>query len=102
MRPRIEWGVKLELATGAYFRVKRGQTIAEIARVFHTTPRLIAAENGLSAPPQAGQVLKIPERTGDLYVVRGGESKTLLCGSPEAFARKNASEALYIGQCVVL
>ncbi len=94
--------MKLELATGTYYRVKRGQRLEEIAAVFHTTPRILAAENGLSEAPWAGQVVKIPPSSGNLYTVRGGESKRLLCGSPATYDRKNAWGALYIGQCVVL
>ena len=94
--------MKLSLIQPTYYRVKRGQTISSIAKTYDLPPRLLAFYNNLKGEVEEGQVLAIPERQGNLYVVRGGESKTLLCGSPENFERKNGTQCFYIGQTVVL
>ncbi len=94
--------MKLLLETPALYRVKRGQTLSDIARVFRIPPRLLAAYNHLSSPPEEGSVLEIPSVNGNLYLVRGGESMTLLCGSRENFIKKNMTKYLYPGQLVIL
>lgn len=94
--------MELLLKECGYYRVKRGQTLSEIARVFLLPARVLAFANGLTEEVHAGQVLKIPARAGNLYRVRGGESKTLLCGSPESFERKNATACLYPAQEIFL
>lgn len=92
----------LKLLRPNVYRVKRGQTLEKIAAVYGVPPRLLAKENGLESEPQAGQVLRIPAGDYNLYRVRGGESKTKLCGSPEAFERKNGTRCLYPAQTVFL
>ncbi len=94
--------MKLFLHTPRLYRVKRGQTLEEIAAAFRLPPALIVKKNALTSPLKEGQVLVIPSEKGNLYTVRGGESKTLLCGSPEAFEKKNGTRCLYIGQTVFL
>ena len=74
------------------YRVKEGQKLMEIAAAFGVPPRLLAAVNGLEGEPDAG----------NLYTVRGGESKSLLCGSPARFFEKNRTHCLYPGQRVLL
>ena len=64
--------------------------------------RLLAVYNRLTEEPFFGQVLKIPPAAGDLYTVRGGETRSLLCGSPAVFRQKNGTDCLYIGQTVLL
>lgn len=98
----IECRVKLSLNVPPWYRVKRGQTISTIAKTFRLPPRLLAACNGLEGEAEEGQVLSVPAVEGNLYVVRGGESKALLCGSEEAFEQKNKTACLYIGQTVLL
>ncbi len=93
--------MKLFLVVPEYYRVKRGQTLCGVAQTFGLPPRTLARENGLTEELFAGQVIRIPPKTGDLYVVRGGESKTLLSGSPQKFEEKNGKH-LYIGQSVLL
>ncbi len=92
----------LSLERPAFYRVKRGQTICSVAKTYHIPPRLLAAENSLTEELSEGQVLRIPPAEGHLYVVRGGESKTLLCGSPENFRKKNGTDCFYIGQTILL
>lgn len=91
-----------ELEIPAYYRVKRGQTLLEIARAFRLPPRLLAAENGLTEEPRAGQILQIPSAEGNLYTVTGRESKTLLCGSHENFRSKNKTDCFYPTQTVLI
>lgn len=74
----------------------------KIASAYSVSPRLLARENGLRAQPFAGQVLRIPNECGNAYTVREGDTKSLLCGSEEGFARKNGSGVFYIGMQVVL
>lgn len=82
--------------------VKEGQTLENIAKTYSVSPRALARENGLKEPPFAGQILRIPKECGNAYTVREGDTKELLCGSAENFARKNGGEAFYIGMRVIL
>ena len=82
-------------------RVGRGQTLEDIAAAFGTTPRLLAARNALTASPAEGTYLSLPPAE-NVYRVRGGETKTLLCGSPASYFARNATPFLYPGQTVVL
>jgi len=94
--------VKLFLKESGLYRVKRGQTLKDLSRVFCCPERLIVLQNGLTQELWEGQVVSIPHCEGNLYTVCGGESKTLLCGSPEAFRQKNGTDCLYPMQIVVL
>lgn len=94
--------MKLSLDRKSYYRVKRGQTVSSIAAVYGCPPRVLAALNGLKEEVREGQVLLLPEKKYDLYTVRGGESKALLCGSEEKFAKKNMTKRLYPFQTVFL
>lgn len=97
----IRWRVELFLIRPAYYRVKHGQDLALIARTFGVTARVLAAANRLAAEPREGEVLFIPP-SGNVYVVQGGESRALLCGSSERFREKNATSFLYPRQEVML
>lgn len=92
----------LNLVRGEYIRVRKGQTLAAIAEAYGLPPRVVAAENGLTGEVSEGQILRLPRAEHNLYTVRGGESKTLLCGSPAAFERLNRTTRLYPGQKVFL
>lgn len=92
----------MELSYPEFYRVKRGQTLEEIARAFGLPPRVLAAENCLKAPPEEGEILRLPQETGNLYRVRGGESRAALCGSRERFLARNGTELLYPFQLVRL
>ena len=56
-----------------YYQVKMGQSLKEIADYFSVSERLIVRENGLSAPPKAGQILLIPKQRGNAYTVKAGD-----------------------------
>lgn len=99
---RIQYRVKLSLIVPAQYRVKRGQTLFTIAETFRIPPRVLAAVNALDGEVREGQVLTIPAERRNLYVVRGGESKTLLCGSPENFEARNRTKCLYPAQVIWL
>lgn len=93
--------MELLLDRHLYYRVKRGQTLVMVAAVFGVPPRLLASVNRLEGELCAGQVLRLPESC-NLYEVKGGESKRLLCGSEEAFREKNGTDCLYPTQIVSL
>ena len=99
---RIAWRVKLFLKDSVAYRVKKGQTLKDVAQAFSLPCRLIATFNGLTEEVREGEVLFIPEAEGNLYAVRGGESKTLLCGGSEKFKKKNGTSCLYPTQIVLL
>ncbi|MBO5045573.1 MAG: LysM peptidoglycan-binding domain-containing protein [Clostridia bacterium] len=92
----------LTLSRLKFYRVKRGQTIAQIARVFCIPPSVLVYENGLKEEVREGDVLTIPPQEGNCYLVRGGESKSLLCGNEEQFARKNKTSCFYPFQTIYL
>ena len=93
--------MELRLNRAAVYRVRRGQSLADIARAFGVTARLLAAVNHLTKEPEEGEVLVLPP-SGDRYVVRGGESRALLCGYPERFEARNGTRALYPGQEIII
>ncbi len=93
--------MQLSLPVPKFYRVKKGQTLTAVAKTFRLPPRLLASANRLSEEIREGQVLVLPAG-GDLYTVRGGESKALLCGSEEAFRTRNGTDVFYIGQTVLL
>ncbi len=94
--------MKLELEQKTYYRLKRGQSLADVANVYGVPPRVLASLNLLKEEPQEGQVLQIPAERRDLYTVHGGESKAMLCGSEKNFEERNRTKWLYIGQTVWL
>ena len=102
MSAGIAWRVKLLLKESGLYRVKRGQTLKSIASAFCCPERLIASLNALQEEVREGEILRLPEVEGNLYTVRGGESKTLLSGSEEQFFKKNQTHCLYPTQEVIL
>lgn len=99
---RIAWRVKLLLKENGTYRVKKGQTLKDVAEAFSLPCRLLAVFNGLTEEVREGEVIEIPQTEGNLYAVRGGESKTLLCGGAEAFEKKNGTACLYPTQKIIL
>ena len=99
----IRWrmGYELSLSRPRFLRVRRGMTLETIARAYCLPPRVLAAFNGLEQEPEMGQVLLLPEG-GNLYEVRGGETKALLSGSEQTFEEKNCTKRLYPMQKVLL
>ena len=83
-----------------YYQVKEGQTLTQIAAYFSVSPRLLARENRLTCPPRKGQILVIPNQTGNAYAVREGDTKALLCGNEENYESRNGTQAFYLGMSV--
>ena len=83
-----------------FYKVKMGQTVAQIADYFCISPRVLVKENGLQGEPHTGQILRIPPLKGNAYTVREGDDKALLCGSEERFEALNGTTVFYIGMCV--
>lgn len=94
--------MKLSVVVPRFYRVKRGQTLSAVASAFSLPPCLLVRENGLRGELRPGQVIRLPSCEGNFYVVRGGESKSLLCGSPARFEEKNGTARLYVGQRILL
>lgn len=82
--------------------VRDGQTLRRIAEYYSVSEFLLAKENALTGEPFEGSILKIPDETGNAYFVREGDTKSLLCGGDEAYARKNGTDVFYIGMRVIL
>ncbi len=76
--------------------------MGQIAAYFSLSPYLLARENGLTSPPNAGEILKIPAECGNAYTVREGDTKALLCGSEENYERLNGTTHFYVGMRVIL
>lgn len=85
-----------------YYKIKEGQTLLGIAEYFSVSEWLLVKENELKAPLRAGQLIVIPKETGNRYIVREGDTKELLCGSEEAYLRKNGTDVFYIGMRVII
>ena len=92
----------LKKEENTYYFVKSGQTVREIADFFCVAERLLVKENALKAQPHAGQILRIPQEKGNAYYVKAGDTKRLLCGSEENYAKKNGTNIIYIGMRVIL
>ena len=82
--------------------VREGQTLKEIAAYYSVSEYLLARLNGLHEPPFLGQILCVPSERGNAYIVREGDTKTLLCGSIESYEKKNGTDIFYIGMRVIL
>ena len=85
-----------------FYKVKEGQSVRQIAEYFSVSPYLLAKINGLKEEPSSGCILKIPNERGNLYTVKEGDSKALLCGSEEKYREKNGTDVFYIGMRVIL
>ena len=92
----------LKFENNRFYCVKEGQRLKEIAEAFCVSEYLLAKENSLTQEPLAGRILCIPKERGNAYTVKAGDTKTLLCGSDEAFLRKNGTENFYIGMRIIL
>ncbi len=87
----------LKMKRTKFYKVKKGQSLEEIAAAFSTSPWLLVKENGLTTQPFVGQILSIPDEVGNEYTVQAGDSKALLCGGEENYRRKNGTDVFYIG-----
>ncbi len=94
--------MKLALLEKKFHTVRKGQTLREIAWAYGCPQSILVKENGLTEEVKEGQVLRLPENRCHLYRVRGGESKTLLCGSKESYEKRNGTAVFYPEQTVWL
>lgn len=72
IRPRVAADEGLEIASGGYYTVKKGDTLSRIAKRFHTTPVAIARLNKFSTHQtlRVGHRLRIPgQLTGSQVTV---------------------------------
>ena len=92
--------LKIELRK--YYRVKKGQTLRDIAAAFCLSPHVLARENGLKSEVQEGQILYLPPFRGNAYTAIATDTPVLLCGSEENFYQKNGMVKVYPGMRVIL
>ena len=92
----------LKLEIPEFYKVQAGQTLKQIASVFSVSERLLIKENKLTEEVKKGQILRIPTERGNLYTVREGDTKSLLCGSEENYEKRNGTSVFYPGMKVVL
>ena len=92
----------LQLEVPQYYIVREGQTVKDISNAFCVAERALVKENALSQEVQKGQILRIPNERGNLYTVREGDTKSLLCSSEEEYERRNGTKIFYLGMRIVL
>ena len=92
----------LKVAKKQYYKVKKGQTLREVAEYFSVSEFLLARENNLRSPLWTGQILSIPKEKGNAYFVHEGDTKSLLYSSDDAYLKKNGTQVFYIGMRVIL
>ena len=92
----------LQLQWQKIYKVKYGQTLRQVAETFCVAERLLAQENALTEEIFEGQILRIPDTRGNAYTAKPEDTKTLLCGSDEAFVQKNGGSILYPSMRVIL
>jgi hypothetical protein len=85
-----------------FYKVKRGQTIREIAAAFSLPECALIAYNRLQDEVAEGQILRVPRLCGNLYTVQAGDSVRLLFGDQTNFSRLNLVDFLYPGMTVLL
>ena len=86
----------LKLEEKKLHKVCNGETLEKIAETYRLPLRAIVRANGLTSEIQAGQILVLPARIGDVYTAQAGDGKSLLCGSKENYESKNG-KILYPG-----
>ena len=91
----------LKIGKMELYKVKLGDTLKGISEQLPTTMYALIAENGLKTELTEGQILRLPARAG-LYTVQAGDTKTLLCGSDEAYRKRNGTDVFYLGMRVRL
>lgn len=92
----------LKVKSAKYYKVKKGQTVAKIARFFCVSERALVKENALNKEVEEGQILRIPMLCGNAYTATPSDTKSKLCGTDENFIKKNGAPFLYPGMRVIL
>lgn len=82
--------------------MRKGKTLHDVSEAFSVPETRIAADNGLNGEIREGQILRLPQERRNLYVVRAGDSKQLLCGGREQYKCINGTDAFYPGMKIWL
>lgn len=85
-----------------FYKVQKGQTLRDVAEAFSVPQTRIVAENALKGEICEGQILRLPQERRNLYVVRAGDTKKLLCGSEENYRKANCTDVFYPGMKIWL
>ena len=93
--------MRLQTENRQFYKVKAGQTVKTLAWEAGVSEYLLVKENSLKAELFEGQIIRLPHK-GNLYTVKAGDSKRLLCGSEEQFASKNGTDIFYPAMRAVL
>ncbi len=91
----------LKVARKKWHKVARGQTLKSIAKTYCLSEYAIASVNRLTEEVTVGQILYLPDLSGNQYTAKEGEDKILLCGSVENYEKRNGRH-LYPGKRVTL
>ena len=92
----------LELQHTVYHKVKKGQTLADVAKAFCVAERLLVKDNRLHSELCEGQILRISSQRGNAFIAHEQATKTLCCGSEKRYEEKNGTDILYPGMRVIL
>ena len=92
----------LQLERVVYYKVKKGQTLAEVARAFCVAERRIVKDNGLTVELYDGQILRIPKEYGNAFIAHETATKAVCCGNDKRYEEKNGTDILYPGMRVIL
>ena len=92
----------LKIERKQFYKVKKGQTLAKVARAFCLSERVLAKANKLNGEIYEGQILYIPNLSGNAYTATPADTPALLCGSKENFIKKNGDCPVYPGMRVIL
>ena len=92
----------LKMERKKFYKVKKGQTLSKVARAFCLSERALAKANNLRGELFEGQILYIPDLSGNAYTATPTDTPALLCGSRENFIKKNGDSCLYPGMRVIL
>ena len=87
----------LKISIPRFYKVRKNQTLRAVAEAFSVPETRIAADNHLHGEIEEGQILVLPQDKCNLYVVRAGDTKELLCGGKENYRKKNGTDAFYPG-----
>ena len=92
----------LTIKIPTYYKVKKGQTVKDVAAAFCVAERVLIKENGLTDEPSEGRLLRIPSVRGNVFTATEGQTHALLCGSESGYVEKNGTDILYPGMRVIL
>ena len=92
----------LKIDSVSYYKVKKGEDVHSIAKLFCLPESLLVKANALTKEVEEGEVLKVPDNTGNLYTVKLGDRREAFFESEEAFEKKNGTRIWFVGQRIFL